>query len=367
LEEELAEIWKEVLSLDSVGIDDNFFDLGGHSLIAARLFAQIEKKFGKKLPLATLFRAPTIEQLAACLRQEEWGPSWSSLVPIQPSGSKPPFFCVHAHGGNVLNFSDLARRLGTGQPFYGLQAQGLDGEQPRHVRIEDMAAHYLSEIKTIQPDGPYFLGGYCFGGTVAFEMAQQLKAQGEQVALIAVIDSYAPGYPKLLPWFDRKVKQRFFYHWENLKHIGTKEKFGYALEKGKIVKTRLGRRLKNLLAKLCLSMEIALPPTLRQVQEPKRVHYSYGRQTYPGRITVFSPIQGPAWVDHHPDMGWEGLPAEGLDIHEISGCYAHIISEPFVGELADRLTACIDNAQAGLQSIPDRRIVHRRSRPGPAI
>ena len=345
VELELAQVWGLILGTHPVGVRDNFFDLGGQSLLAARLFAEIQKMFGKSLPLATLFQAPTIEQLANILRQEEWLPSWSSLVAIQPNGSKRPFFCVHAHGGNVLIFNDLARRLGTDQPFYGLQAQGLDGQQTRHTRIEEMAAHYLNEIKTVQPEGPYFLGGYCFGGRVVLEMAQQLHAQGKRVALLAMIDSYAPGYPKLRPWFDREVKQRFLYHWGNLKGTSAKEELDYVLQKGKILKNRLKTFANRRISWLYLTLGIALPPRLQPFQQPKRVRYNYARQTYPGRITMFSPVKGPAWVDHHPDMGWEGLAAEGLDIHEIPGSYAHIISEPFVGELADRLTACIDNAR----------------------
>jgi amino acid adenylation domain-containing protein len=135
IELQLANAWENTLGVKPIGIKDNFFELGGHSLLAVRLFAQIEKVFGKKLPLATLFQAPDVENFAKLLRQEGWLPSWSSLVPIQPNGSRPPFFCVHAHGGNVLNFKDLARHLGPDQPFYGLQAQGLDGSRPRHGSV----------------------------------------------------------------------------------------------------------------------------------------------------------------------------------------------------------------------------------------
>jgi thioesterase domain-containing protein/acyl carrier protein len=345
LELELLRIWEEVLNVRSIGINDNFFDLGGHSIIAVRLFAQIEKRFEKKLPLATLFRAPTIEQLAAYLRQEKSEPSWSSLVAIQPSGSKPPFFCVHAHGGNVLNFHDLARCLGTDQPFYGLQAQGLDGEQPRHSRIEEMAAHYLSEIKTVQAEGPYFLGGYCFGGKVAFEMARQLKASGEEVALLAVIDSYAPGYPKFRSWFDRKIQQRFVYHWNNLKGISAKEQLHYALRKGQILKSRLKTFGNRTVSRLYSIIGIPLSPRLQPFQPRERQRSTYERRTYPGRITVFSPVEDRAWVVRLPDMGWEGLADGGLEIHEL-GSYAHMIFEPFVGELATRLAGCIDKARA---------------------
>jgi amino acid adenylation domain-containing protein len=343
LELELLRIWEDVLHVKSIGVSDNFFDLGGHSLVAVRLFAQIEKRFETKLPLATLFRAPTIEQLARYLHQEELTPSWSSLVPIQPSGSRPPFFCVHAHGGNVLNFRDLALRLGSDQPFYGLQAQGLDGRQVRHSRIQEMAAHYLDEIKTVQPQGPYFLGGYCFGGKVAFEMAQQLTTRGEQVALLAVIDSYAPGHPKLRPWFERRVMQRLNYHWGNLKRLSAEDTFSYVVEKAEIVKHRTKARVQKIIAAAAMVLGVPLPSSLVPAQG-KRPRMNYEPDVYPGTIVVFSPTEGPEAYYHDPHMGWEGLAAEGLEIHQIAGSFAKIILEPNVKPLAEHLTESIARA-----------------------
>ena len=145
---------------------DNFFELGGHSLLAARLFAQIEKLTGKNLPLATLFQAPTIDGISALLRREGRGSSWSSLVAIKPTGDRSPFFCVHAAGGNVLGYRSLASRLDPDQPVYGLQARGLDGADVPLESVEEMAAQYVREVRALQPAGPYYLGGACFGRTM---------------------------------------------------------------------------------------------------------------------------------------------------------------------------------------------------------
>src|SRR3984893_544508 len=186
---QLGLIWQELLGVDSVGLDQNYFDLGGDSVLAVHLFAQIEKTFRVKLPLATLFDAPTIQELAGILRSEAPSKGWSPLVAIQDSGSRPPFFCVHGAGGNVLIYRELSQHLGPDQPFYGLQSQGLDGASPPLTRIEDMAALYLTGIRSEQPNGPYFIGGYCGGGLIAYEVAQRLEGAGEEVALLALLDT----------------------------------------------------------------------------------------------------------------------------------------------------------------------------------
>ena len=163
-------------------------------MLAARLFAQIENRFGIHLPLATLFQSPTIEQLANVLREYQPSGSWSSLVEIQPHGSKTPLFCIHAAGANVLIYRPISRHLGGDQPVYALQAQGLDGEKPPLRRVEDMAAHYIREMRSVQPVGPYYLLGASFGGLVIFEMAHQLLAQGQKVALLAMLNTECPVY-----------------------------------------------------------------------------------------------------------------------------------------------------------------------------
>ena len=153
---QLVRIWQQILGIESISLDQNYFDLGGDSSLAVQMFSQIEDIFKIKLPLATLYEAPTVDELARILRGEVSSSRWSPLVEIQPKGSRPPFFCIHPHGGNVLVYRELSRQLGSDQPFFGLQSRGLDGRQEPLARIEDMADLYLAEIRRVQSHGPYF-------------------------------------------------------------------------------------------------------------------------------------------------------------------------------------------------------------------
>lgn len=159
----LTRIWEDLLSVRPIEPDQNYFDLGGDSLLAVQMFGEIDKVFQVKIPVATLFEAPTIAELVQILNREAPSSRWSSLVTIQPKGARPPLFCMHGAGGNVLIYRELSKRLGDDQPFYGLQSQGLDGDCEPPTRIEDMATDYVREICRIQPTGPYYLAGYCLG------------------------------------------------------------------------------------------------------------------------------------------------------------------------------------------------------------
>ncbi|MGH9763717.1 MAG: thioesterase domain-containing protein, partial [Blastocatellia bacterium] len=194
LEEQLAQIWENVLQVSPIGATSNFFDLGGHSILAVRLMAQVQKRFGQELPLNSLIRASTIEDMAKLVREQTGSLDWSPIVELNHSGSKRPFFCVHPVGGNVLRYRDLARYLGEDQPFYGLEAPGLADDRNHYVLIENLASYYIDAIKRIQATGPYLLGGHSFGGLVAFEMSQQLASEGQKVGLLALIDTPSPLY-----------------------------------------------------------------------------------------------------------------------------------------------------------------------------
>jgi polyketide synthase PksN len=193
IEARLAGIWRQVLNVERVGVYDNFFDRGGHSLLAVRLMALVHREFGREVPISSLFEAPDIAGQAQILQRSE--PSWSPLVCLQPDGELTPWFCVHAVSGNVLCYRELSRHMGRQRPFYVLQAPDAAGGAHAGT-IEGLAALYIGAIRNVQPRGPYHLGGWSMGGTIAYEMARQLQQAGEQVATLALIDSYPPDVVK---------------------------------------------------------------------------------------------------------------------------------------------------------------------------
>ena len=323
LESELSKIWATVLSKDKVGIRDNFFDLGGHSLLAARLMHRIEQTFAQRLPLAALLQAPTIEQLAAQLRQEGDSASWSSLVTIQPEGSRLPFFCVHGVGGNVVGFRDLARHMGSDQPFYALQPQGLDGQRPCLTSIPEMAGRYIKEIRRIQPEGPYRIGGYSFGGLVAYEMAQQLRAQDQEVGLLALFDTY-PGKLESRTSAIRKLRKLAF-----------KDAARFLLKKGSFVMMTLGKRLE-------LQM---LPKPLRAVRQAcAKAAATYEVEPYDGVVTLFRAKEKSAGSLDDPYAIWWRVAAGGVDLREISGDHLSLLKQPQVRFLAEELVRALNES-----------------------
>ena len=350
LELKLTRLWEKVVGIDAIGVNDNFFELGGHSLLAVRLFAQIEKLFGKNLPLATLFSAPTVKQLARALRDEGWQAAWSSLVMIQGGDQCAPFFCVHAAGGNVLEYRDLARALGPNQPFYGLQAKGLDGKQEPHSTIKEMAAHYIAEMRDVQPEGPYLIGGRSGGGTIAFEMACQLSAAGQEVALLALLDTYPAGYFKLLPGSGTlgqrasRYAKKLSSHIENLRQLGAGAKVGYLLNKLGYAPDKIKHKLYRRAYKIYKRVGRPLPPVLKNIEEINFTAVKdYVPQTYAGNVTLF--LASDLTADYDLHEGWRELVAGEIEVHEIPGNHINIIKEPHVGALAEKLRSCLDQAQ----------------------
>ncbi|WP_445214848.1 thioesterase domain-containing protein [Brasilonema sp. UFV-L1] len=367
-ESTLAKIWAEVLNIERVGIYDNFFDLGGNSLLAVRLLERINKQFERDLSLSTLFLNPTIENLATSLCQETDSLPWSPLVAIQPTGSNPPFFCVHPIFGVVFPYYELAHHLGTNQPFYGLQPIGMDRKSSPLTRIEDMAAHYIEALRKVQPKGPYFLGGWSFGGLVAFEMATQLQKSGDEVALLAVLDTLAPvpgnipsfgnGFKFLLTTVVRSIWP-FFLDYFYLMTAPSKNrinsvtsgipifnKFVQWLEINLFSHFILGEAATaNLISKESKSQilsELTIRPMLRVFYANSQAALNYVPQAYPKQITLFRTNAQSSTAERDPSMGWDKLAIGGTEIHMIPGNHLTMLRKPHIKVLAEQLKACID-------------------------
>jgi len=197
-QETLCRLWQEVLRRERVGIHDNFFMIGGHSLLAVQIISRIKSAFAIEMPLSVIFVAPTVARMAkeiAALSGHEQPQSSPVLVSIQRQGSRAPFFCVHAVGGQVISYAELSQEMGLEQPFYGLQPPPANLSPESDISIEQMATLYNREIRSVQPVGPYLLSGWSMGGLVAWEMAQQLIQEGETIGLLALMDTTPPsGY-----------------------------------------------------------------------------------------------------------------------------------------------------------------------------
>src|SRR5438445_8318298 len=318
----LMELWKAAFGMP-IGVDENFFELGGDSLLAARLFIQIEKAFQTELPLAVLLEAPTIRQLAGIISAPIVHSLRSSLVAVQPRGTKLPLFCVPGHDGEIVNLRYLSRSLGTDQPFFGLTAQGHSGEEPNKT-VEDMAAHYLREIRTIQSRGPYFLSGLCFGGMVAYEIARLLKTQGEEVALLALFNTPSPDALKGWPFGRICLTKRMTYELRRLRTLPIKEKLAV-----------LGRQVAGLIRLVHETFDQALWRARSQSlgacagKEARRLRSvanlnilaakAYYPAPYAGRIILFLTEEVRSRYAFDPARCWGDLAAEGIEIYPVAG------------------------------------------------
>ncbi len=358
LELQLVQIWSRILKFDKVGVQDNFFDLGGHSLLTPYLMAQIKQQFGKDIPIASLYQNPTIEQLATILQEDSDSSIWSPLVAIQPNGSKPPLFCLPGAAGEPFYLYNLARCLGQDQPFYSFQANGLSGESEPITQVEDIAAQYIQALEVVQPQGPYFLAGHSFGGKLAFEMAQQLLHKGHKLALVAILDTTAPFYqekPTGFDWDNAKwlvefagaieivYAKKLDISYETLQYLVWEEQLKYVLQ-----------RLKN---------ADILPPDDEITQLNNKVQLLKAnslvnyvpQQVYPSRITFLRASETSAVEESNSEVlseilqdvtwGWSKFSAESVDVHFVPGNHITMMSQPHVQVLAERLKACIEQAQ----------------------
>lgn len=343
LEMQIARIWETAMGLSSLSVQDSFFDLGGKSLAAMRIVSRINKIYSLDFGLAALFSGSTVERMAELVRKRLAANSSSSIVPMHPTGSAAPLFIIHGAGGNIIRFYQLAMLVGTDHPIYGIQAQSLLADQPALLRLEDQAAFYLAEIREIQPKGPYYFLGYSYGGTVAFEIAQQLHALGEQVELLGMLDSWQRGCMVMVQkkdsvraQLDRRI-ERFV---GNFVSLSLREKVAYLQQK---LFTRTLRRLYMAAAALGFR---SVPSFMKSADDISWVAaMNYRPRPWTGPITLFR-----ATVQPDPrlpqDLGWTPLAEDGIELYELPGDHDLVFREPNIQVLAAQLRARLERSDA---------------------
>ncbi|HEX3555462.1 MAG TPA: amino acid adenylation domain-containing protein [Thermoanaerobaculia bacterium] len=350
LELKMVQDWEEVLNVRPVGILDNFFELGGNSLVAVRLMARLQKAVSREVPLATLFQSPTISSLADVLRNSSVALPVSPLVAIQPHGSLPPLFLMHSLGGEVLSYYDLARHLGPEQPVYGLQAPSLSEVGDREIVIEETAAEYLAALRAVQPEGPYFLGGYSYGAVVSFEMAQQLRRAGETVQCVALLDGYSPQIRQQGPMLEDVIYLATLAR-ETARMSGS----FIHLPHEEIQSLPRDLAIDHILA--TLKAASLLPPEIdrtwidRFLQGARRREESlrrYRPQVYEGKLTLLKSteldeenlkavLETGVDILSDPARGWDKLSTEPLEIHTLRCHHETLLVAPHVEVLAEML------------------------------
>jgi acyl transferase domain-containing protein/thioesterase domain-containing protein len=399
----LAEVWQELLGVERVGTHDDFFELGGQSLIAVRLFNRIKKHYKLEFGLAVLFEAPTIAACAAMIRERLGLPKQEEtaalakgednhevtsptsgvtaprkslcIVPIRAGGKRPPLFVIHGMGGNIVEYMHLAKYLHSDQPLYGIQAQGLDGKKPILTRVDEIASTYIEECRAFQPEGPYYLGGSSFGGLVGYAMAQKLLREGQRVAMLALFDSYGKDYPKPLPatrsiqHLLNRQRYRFDLHYTNLRLLPADERLNYILEKLGVFRRHARRFTQDASAKFRRRIQLMLlPKALREqalltgedvqamqgIEVPKIIQEiqsassnaarTYALTPYSGKVVLFRATHQPPGIYEDRTNGW-GQIVQDLEIFDVPGHHGAIVREPRVKVLAELLETCLVRIQ----------------------
>jgi amino acid adenylation domain-containing protein len=345
-EELVAAIWKESLQLKQVDIFSNFFEMGGHSIMAVKVMIKIEKETGKRIPLSALFEHSTVEKFAQLIHVDNPIDS-DYLVPIKPQGSKVPLFMVHGAGLNILNFVNVIKHFDKEQPVYGIQGTGPKDLNNWFESIEEMAAHYIQAIIKINPNGPYAIAGFSFGGIVAFEMARQLKEQGKTVSIIALLDTYVDSSyvksssysKKVAKYYDRTrrrlhVLKEICMGWQNAKlYFKNKKKY---IEEQYLDKNN----------ELTAEEAIAHQEFIIANQKVSTIVNRYHLKPQDLEVHLFRAKDDDTYKLDPTHLGWKGIALKGLHIHDIPGVHIDIVAPPNDKILADMLQNVLDSEHA---------------------
>jgi amino acid adenylation domain-containing protein len=371
LEQKLVEIWEEVLNIQPIGIHDNFFDLGGHSLLTVRLSIQIEQRLGQKLPLSTILTAPTIAQLAEVLDPTQSSSHQDSVVLLRPGQDGTPIFLIHDGDGEILLYRSLAQQLDPTIPVYGIQPYRTPQAPILHSRIEDAATYYVQQIREVQPHGPYFLAGMCIGGALALAVAQQLQQQGEAVKMLAMLDAVDVDTPQRTGYIAKQRLNSFSSLFHGNSHLKRHEKLLYTVNQIRkkvtnLVVYELQEKAANLRNQTQLSLfryyrdhNLALPkflqniPVRRVLMWAKQSHTPQG--TFAGEILLFRATQKSSVFDgtqiddtpgievySDPLLGWDKRTTKGVQVHDVPGGHSSMLQDPNVQVLAEIMQAYID-------------------------
>lgn len=338
----IAGIWAKLLDIKEVNIYDDFFELGGHSLIAVQAMTNLEKETGKRLPLASLFEAPTVEKLSQLLEKNEIAKSFDSLVAIKPKGNKMPLYIVHGFGMNVLLFNNVAKNMDPQQPVYALQAKGLNAYNHDDApdRMEDIAAYYVSEILKQNPDGPYALAGYSLGGIIGFEMARQLKAMGKEIKMLAMFDTYADNSNYFNP-FLLNITKKFRRQFPKMLFIIRsffRQPWQTFLYQAEFVKGKF-RKLFGIKAK---NEEHGPSYDDKLAAKYEYAYVNYKMTPYDGVIDLFKVKTRLYYLDDMIYLGWNQFAQKGVNVYEISGDHKTFLYPPHDKEFARILQQALD-------------------------
>jgi thioesterase domain-containing protein/acyl carrier protein len=344
----LVALWEKVLDVRPVRPSDRFLDLGGDSLHAVELIDEIRKCLGPKIPLSVFLANPTCRELAVALHEVGMnGLAPSSLVLLQSgggdagAGANGPIFLIPGAGGNVFGYYRLTRHVDFERPVYGIRLPTPTQQPDRPVRVEDLAAGYIEEIRSVQPEGPYFIGGYSFGGRLALEIAQQLQARGQRIGLLAMFDTYGPGYParpslwlRLLGHVRLLGSHNLSWGWDHI--VSTSRHWLAKTTQGMVLPSPLG---------------YLVPQGIREDFDSHRhASMSYVPRLYPGPLLLFRASERPDLPGadfSDPVLGWDPLIEGGIEIQPVPGDHFSIFHEPHVRVLAERLKACLAVATRG--------------------
>jgi thioesterase domain-containing protein len=339
--------WQELLLLDQVGLDDDFFEAGGHSLLGVQLFAKVKETYGVDLALSTLFDARTIRLLAEVIRQDRKpsvaeSESWFKLVPIQPEGSRAPLFWIPGgNGTSVLAFREVSQLLGSDQPVYGFEAKMPEPDQ-EFQGIADRATQFLTKVKALQPDGPYALVGFCGGGYTAFEMARQLAAEGKEVGFLGIIECADDRHPATFAGKARFRLERAVWRIQKLLGRGPKGLAQWAVERSssfaQTISLRIRRRVAMLLGK-------PIPPLpaepVDMFEKARRIVARYALETYPGKAVVILSNDTYYFCGVSPSVDprlvWCKLSQGGSEVLRMPGDHMDILEAPIVYQFAEEL------------------------------